>query len=192
MKLSLTTENVDFLNELFPTLNPLLSKIEYIGTVSVFSFIFESEGILNQNWESITSTIAAYYQSQFEEEGKEFERWNIYILFIIKDEVSTQLKYKIENDKFSSRKIVQDRMFDSIDASLIARLILEHIINSDLNIFELDKTEKSHNISSTYSNDSRIYKLIENSDLKISGRATDKEELDNLYQQIIKEINNEI
>lgn len=189
MKTSLITEKINFLDELFPTFNPLLSKIEFIGTVSVFSFIFESENMLNQNWESITGTIASYYQSKLEEKGKDFERWNIYILFIVKEEVSTQLKYKIENDKFSSRKIVQDKMFNTITKDSISQLIWEHIVNSDLDISD-DKTKQSRN--SIYSNNSKIYQLVENNNLKISGRTTDKEELDGLYQQILKEISNEI
>lgn len=192
MNTSLITEKVGFLDELFPEFDPMLSKIEFIGTVSVFSFIIESEDLLNRNWESITSTIASYYQSKFEEEGKEFERWNIYIFFIIKEEVSTQLKYKIENDKFSSRKIVQDKMLETINTDSISQLILGHIVNSDLDISELTNIMEYSSISSTYSHDSKIYKLIEDSSLKISGRGTSKEELDGLYQQIIKEIKDEI
>lgn len=192
MKISLITEKLDFLDELYPTFNPLLSKIEFIGTVSVFSFIFDSENMLSQNWESITGTIASYYQSKIEDEGRDFECWNIYILFIVKEEVSTQLKYKIENDKFSSRKIVQDKMSNSINADLISQLIWEHIVNSDLDISEPAEIIESTSIDSTYSTNSKIYQLIENSNLKISGRGTDKEGLDSLYQQIIKEISNEI
>ena len=186
MKTSLTTENVDFLNELFPQFNPSLSKIEFIGTVSVFSFIFESENLLSQHWESITSTVASYYQSKFEEKGKEFERWNIYILFIVKKEVGIQLKYKIENDKFSSRKIIQDNILNS---NSISELISKHIVNSDIDV---SVTDDPNNISSTYSNGSKIYELIESSNLKNFGRGKDKEELNNLYQQIIKEIKDEI
>lgn len=192
MKTSLITEKLDFLDELYPTFNPLLSKIEFIGTVSVFSFIFDSENMLSQNWESITGTIASYYQSKIEDKGRDFECWNIYILFIVKEEVSTQLKYKIENDKFSSRKIVQDKMSNSINADLISQLIWEHIVNSDLDISEPAEIIESTSIDSTYSTNSKIYQLIENSNLIISGRGTDKEELDGLYQQIIKEISNEI
>lgn len=192
MKTSLITEKLDFLDELYPTFNPLLSKIEFIGTVSVFSFIFDSENMLSQNWESITGTIASYYQSKIEDKGRDFECWNIYILFIVKEEISTQLKYKIENDKFSSRKIVQDKMSNSINADLISQLIWEHIVNSDLDISEPAEIIESTSIDSTYSTNSKIYQLIENSNLKISGRGTDKEELDGLYQQIIKEISNEI
>jgi hypothetical protein len=192
MKASLiTTENIDFLDELFPQFMPQLSKTELVGTISVFSFFFEDENQLSDNWESITSSIGSYYQSEFEDEEKEFERWNIYILFIVKETVSTQLKYKIENDKFSSRKIVQDKMMNILDKDSIHRLIEEHIINNDLDdsIFENHET---YNSKSSYSNNSKIYGLIENSHLTVSGKGTDKEGVENLYQQIIKEIEDEV
>ncbi|BES62690.1 ABC-three component system middle component 1 [Dysgonomonas capnocytophagoides] len=191
MKASLEIRNIDFLENLFSKFKPQLSNIEFIGTVSVFSFFFESEKELDDNWEVITSSIAAYYQSEFDDDTMEFERWNIYILFLVKKNVSNQLKYKIENDKFSSRKIIQDNISDSINIDSISQLIQGHIINNDLDISEpIDIIEQS--IGSTYSNNSKIYKLVENSNLKISGRSIDKEELDSLYQQIIKEINDEI
>lgn len=191
MKALLDVENIDFLEHLFPRFKPQLSKIDFIGTISIFSFFFESEKELYDNWEVITSSIAAYYQSELDDETKEFERWNIYIIFFVRVNVSNQLKYKIENDKFSSRKIVKDNISDSINTNLISKLISEHIVNSDLDISKLDNMEQI-DVNSTYSNDSKIYQLIENSNLKISGRNTDKEELENLYQQIIKEVKDEI
>ena len=191
MKALLDVENIDFLKHLFPRFKPQLSKIDFIGTISIFSFFFESEKELYDNWEVITSSIAAYYQSELDDETKEFERWNIYVIFFVRGNVSNQLKYKIENDKFSSRKIVKDNMSDSINTNLISKLISEHIVNSDLDISKLDNMEQI-DVNSTYSNDSKIYQLIENSNLKISGRNTDKEELENLYQQIIKEVKDEI
>lgn len=191
MKALLDVENIDFLEHLFPRFKPQLSKIDFIGTISIFSFFFESEKELYDNWEVITSSIAAYYQSELDDETKEFERWNIYIIFFVRGNVSNQLKYKIENDKFSSRKIVKDNISDSINTNLISKLISEHIVNSDLDISKLDNMEQI-DVNSTYSNDSKIYQLIENSNLKISGRNTDKEELENLYQQIIKEVKDEI
>lgn len=192
MKALLEIKKVDYMESLFSKFNPQLSTIEFIGTVSVFSFFFESEKELDENWEIITSSIAAYYQSELDDDTKEFERWNIYILFLVKENVNNQLKYKIENDKFSSRKIVQDNMLDTINEDSISQLIRMHIINDDLNISESSDIAEPTDPILAYSNNSKTYQLIESSNLKISGRATDKEELASLYQQIIKEISNEI
>jgi len=189
MKVSLETGKVEFLGA-YSSLNPRLSRIEFGGTVSVFSFVFETENSLSDNWEFITSLIGAYYQSEFENEENEFERWNIYILFLVKEPISTQLKYKIENDKFSCRKIVQDKIADYSD-NIIYQLIEEHIISKDLNNCTFENQEAS-NRNSSYVNNSEIYKLIEGSNLKTFSKGADKNGLENLYQQIIKEVKNEI
>jgi len=189
--LLITNEKVDFLDNLYSKFDPQLFKVELIGTVSVFSFIFESEEILNKNWGVITNSIASYYQSEFEKDGRDFEKWNIYILFLVKNPVSIQLKYKIENDKFSSRKIVQDNLSENINEDFIKNLINKHIVINDIDMFETDNA-KSLNRNSAYSNNSKIYGLIENNNSKIYGRGNKKEKLDNLYQQIIKEIRDEI
>ena len=189
MKVSLKTKNAEFLGA-YSLLNPKLSKIEFGGTISVFSFVFGTESSLSDNWEFITSLIGAYYQSEFENEDNEFEQWNIYILFLVKELVSTQLKYKIENDKFSCRKIVQDKIVDVSD-DRIHKFIEKHIINKDLNRFTFENQEVSDK-SLNYVNNSEIYKLIEGNNLKTFGKGADKDGLENLYQQIVKEIKDEI
>jgi hypothetical protein len=191
MKASLITENIDFLDELFPQFNHHLSKIEFVGTISVFSFFFETENLLNDNWEAVTNSIGSYYQSYFESEEQEFERWNIYILFLVKESVRIQLKYKIENDKFSCRKIVQDKITQNLNEDLIHQLIDKYIINDDLDCSILANSE-TINQNSSYSNDSKIYALIENNNLTASGKATNKDGIEGLYQQIIKEVEHEI
>lgn len=191
MKASLITKNVEFLNNLFSEFTPLPLLVDYIGEISVFSFLFETEDCLNNNWNKVTSSIASYYQSGFENEENQFERWNIYILFLVKKTVGIQLKYKIENDRFSSRKIIVDNISEILDIDLMKKLIAKHIINSDLDMFDFGNPKDSK-VDIIYSNDSKIYQLVENSNLKMSGRGANKEELDGLYQQIIKEISNEI
>ena len=203
MKASLEFENVEFLERFFPEFKPQLSKVQFIGTISVFSFFFESEADLTDKWESITSSIAVNYQSEFEDEELEFERWNIYILFVVKGRVGSQLKYKIENDKFSSRKIIQDNFEEALNPDSISELIQKHIVHIDLNKSVIDNNDISDAIPS-YSSNSTVYKLIESylsndSGKRVSrgankgtGKDTGEEYLDELYQQIIKEIEDEI
>ena len=192
MKMLLTTtENVDFLDDLFPQFSPKLTKIEYIGTVSVFSFLFESETLLDEKWRTITKSIAAYYQSEFEGEEMNFERWNIYLLFLVKESVSPQLTYKIVNDKFSSRKIVRDNLGETAPMDVIRQLIEDNIINNDLKIYTREK-RKSFDRYTGYTTDSVIYRIIENSPIRISSKTSNKEEIENLYQQIVESITHEI
>ena len=192
MKTSLiTTENIDFLDCMFPQFRPQLSKINFIGTISAFTFFFESENDLNDNWKAITSSIATYYQAEFEGEETNFERWNIYIFFLVKEPVGTQLKYKIENNKFSSRKIVQDQVAD-IQGDFIHQLINEYIINDDITITASENME-TVDLPSGYTNASEIYEIIDNSRLRASGKKmATKDEIETLYQQIVKQIEDEI
>jgi len=211
-------ENIDFLEHFYSEFKPRLSKEQYVGTISVFSFFFESEADLNDKWEFVTSSIAVDYQSELEDEDQEFERWNIYIFFIVKESISDQLKYKIENDKFSCRKIVQDNIDESSYEDSIKEMIQKNIVNSDLNSSLID--ENSSGKIPPYSSDSTIYKLVDEYSLlnsrkragrvenagaraverfgtrkrgrKGANKGINKEEPDSLYQQIIKEIKDEI
>ncbi len=200
MKTSLiTTEQLGFLDELFPQLNPRLTKIEYIGTVSVFTFFFEQGKDLREHWENITNAIAAYYQSEFEADEQAFERWNIYVFFLVKEPVRTQLKYRIENDKFSCRKIVIDEFAEVFSDEMILQLIDENIINNDLALSpdmpaRISTSLCPHNIPNiplppskgelsptpskrefgrpcaSYSSASNIFRCIDTSGLKVTGK----------------------
>ena len=79
----------------------------------VFSALLENELDLEKLWTKLTNAIAVFFQGELE---KEIEIWNIYILFLVKEKVSRDLKYRIEQDKYSTRKIVLDNIKD-IDLS---------------------------------------------------------------------------
>ena len=191
MKTSLITENYAFLNNLFAQFSPVLLKVEFGGDISVFAFTFENESELNDNWKKITSSVAAYYQSAFDNEKNDFERWNIYILFLVQAPVGSQLKYRIENDKFSSRKIVHDDSTTQPDMEHLHTLIDKYVVDTDITIAE-PAVNKSAKSTSVYSTDSGIYRIIDNSPIKTVGKAVDKEGIEHLYQQILKEIRDEI
>jgi hypothetical protein len=76
-----------------------------LGPTPIFVVRVLDEGTLRENWRAISNTVAAGYQSLLKRD-QEFERWNIYLLFICNGPVSWQLEGMIETDKFSSRKIV--------------------------------------------------------------------------------------
>jgi len=191
MKTSLITENYAFLNNLFAQFSPVLLKVEFGGDISVFAFSFESESDLSDNWKKITSSVAANYQSAFDNEKNNFERWNIYILFLVQTPVGSQLKYRIENDKFSSRKIVHENETTQPDMEYLQTLIDKYVVNNDINIDEQSVSLLSESVC-TNANESKIYRLIDNSRLKTAGMTYDSETIDELYQQIIKEIKDEI
>lgn len=71
----------------------------------VFSALFQTADILRELWEPLNDDIALEFQSKL---TIDVESWNIYIIFLVKEQISRELKYKIEQDKFSCRKLVFD------------------------------------------------------------------------------------
>jgi hypothetical protein len=133
---------------------------------SVFVSSFDNIKILDKLWQQLSDVIASSYQTNLNGEENLFEKWNIYILYICKESVSKNLKAKIENDKFSSRKIVSDNINEELTEELINRIIMKHITHSDL-IDIVDNTETK--LEEIYvPNDSSIWSLIP-TDKQVSG-----------------------
>ena len=104
-----------------------------LGTVNIFTLLFNTTADLAETWRDIYSSIAAYFQTGLPADA-EFERWNIYLLYICREDVDKELQYKIENDRFACRKIVLDNITDDLTDDLVEKLISQHITNSDLQI----------------------------------------------------------
>lgn len=77
------------------------------------------------SWKVMRNFIAIEFQNKL---LNEFERWNIYLFYIVNSSIGEDLKYQIENDTFSCRKIVIEGKSD------VTNIICEHILNSDIKI----------------------------------------------------------
>lgn len=71
-------------------------------------------------WKKINNIIATYFQSNL---NKNVEKWNIYLFFFVVDKVSRDVKYKIEQDKYCSRKIIIDSNEEWLDENKIMNYI---------------------------------------------------------------------
>lgn len=113
------------LNETFPEFK-ISHKVEnYRGKVHLFFIECLNEKEIDQKWEELGSWIAGNFQTKLE---TEFEMWNLYLFYIIPSSIDPKLKYMIENDTFSSRKIV-------IEGEIgYEEIIKEHITNTDLDL----------------------------------------------------------
>jgi len=87
---------------------------------------------LEDIWKRFSNMIAANYQNSEYMGDSQFDKWNFYIIYLSKAIVSKELKNKIENDKFSSRKIVEDIYNKEFNSEEANKLIVKHITNSDL------------------------------------------------------------
>lgn len=70
---------------------------------NAFVVTLNTEEELKLFWEDYRNDIASYFQAELQ---VEIEIWNIYLFFVVLEPVSRELKYRIQQDKYSSRKIV--------------------------------------------------------------------------------------
>ena len=145
--------------------------------INIF-FLEANNDIISENWKRFSNMIAANYQTSEYMSNREFDRWNFYIIYISKDKMSKELKNKIENDKFSSRKIVEDDYSNDFNSDEANKLIIKHITNTDLKDF-LNQTQDKIQIEYRPV-DTDLWKLIHN-DASFA-RDTD------LQKQIVEQI----
>jgi hypothetical protein len=139
------------LKEEFETADFHFENLTYAGVMPCFFISVKCESDLVNTWMKVSDTIAVNYQARLTDE---FSIWNLYLFFLIENPVSNELKYQIENDTFSSRKIVIEGVFD------LQKIIEEHILNSDIII---DSTLISE---SNFTPNPIIYNQLENLEVK--------------------------
>ncbi|WP_449402624.1 ABC-three component system middle component 1 [Exiguobacterium artemiae] len=98
----------------------LREKVENKYKISIFSIEINSEQELEETWNDISHEIANSYQSKFLH--NDIEIWNVYLIFFYSDFISDNLKYSIESNKFSSRKLVLKNDNSSIDDLIYNKL----------------------------------------------------------------------
>lgn len=107
-----------------------------------------TENELRDSWRKYRNELAISYQVEF---ISDFERWNFYLFYVVenKNRLDRSLKYEIEHDTVSSRKIIVDSselIDDSMD-SLIASYIKYEIKDikqfSHYSTFEINEDAKN-------------------------------------------------
>lgn len=129
MKIQELTDRIRKLQESFSnkTITHWIKNIDV--KCHIFTIEVETVKQLEDIWESLTDKIAVYFQSTLE---NEFETWNVYIVFLSTIKIPRKIKYEIENDKYSSRKIVIDELSPPIDESEIKKKISKKIFRLDI------------------------------------------------------------
>ena len=75
-----------------------------------------NQKILADKWNQVVDSFALNFQAELE---VAIERYNVYIIFFIADEVSNELRITIEQDKYSSRKILIKQSMPSSSEELM-------------------------------------------------------------------------
>lgn len=143
----------------------------------IFAIQLKNQDELLKVHEELRDYIAIYFQSQILE--KDIERWNIYQFFFIQGKVDENTKQKIEQDKFSTRKIIHDdKQKELLDEDI------EKLINQELFDFEIEnrETKKDSIDSFLKKNHSSVLSLIDEI-------GTSK--LDESLEQILTSLENE-
>ncbi|MGG0033333.1 ABC-three component system middle component 1 [Priestia megaterium] len=133
--------------------------------INIFTITLNNSDELKKIWEIITNDIAIHFQSELE---KNIERWNIYVVFLINEPIEKELKYQIEQDKYSSRKIICDNFNFTSESPKDLQIIslLNHKL-FDFQLHQLKETNKLYeqsidlNIEDMIkSTDARLYQVI--------------------------------
>lgn len=167
---------IEILNDTFENLTITFRELDYNGKIPVFFVRCSSLEELAANWSRLVDTVAFDFQSQLNDQ---FQIWNIYIFFIrpagITDRlIYNSLKLKIENDTFSSRKIlVEDQDTDEI--------INEHIVNKNLNF----STDQVSGPSAKFEADSLLWSILED---KILRKQKMTNEAANAFEHLIEKL----
>ena len=127
------------------------NKGEY--TVNIISCEFSSEKDLGDNWKMIVDNVALYVQSNLE---KYIELYNVYVIFFMNN-IDEQLVYRIEQNKYSSRKIViKSDMPENTEE-------IESIISNRLFYFNIEKADSFFSIADILSkNERKLYECLKN------------------------------
>lgn len=71
--------------------------------INVFTCEIESEKKLIEEFKGINDCIAFDFQQKL---SKNIEKWNIYLCFFVSGEISEEIRYYVEQNKYATRKIV--------------------------------------------------------------------------------------
>jgi hypothetical protein len=142
--------------------------------VLIFQSDYEN---LKLKWNNVSSAVSMCYQADVNDEN-EFEKWNLYIIYVCSEKVDKELKAQIENNKFSSRKIIADNQTEKLTDDIVNDLIIKNITNTDL-VEAVNNTKE--NIEKKYNpKNTAIWDLIPKGESVLRNK--------DLQKQIIKQL----
>jgi hypothetical protein len=96
---------------------------------------------ITEFWNNIVSLIATNFQASLK---LEVERWNIYLIFLTTDKGSKEMKYRIEQDKYCCRKLVEDGLkADSLTDKGIIDLLEKILFTIEVGAVATSRSEES-------------------------------------------------
>ena len=133
---------------------------------------------LEENWQKISNVLSESIEDELQVNN--FIRWNVYIIYILEEKVTKEVKYKIENNTFFARKIIEDRYKLDLKDENIQKLIEKHITFNDIKLINTSQT------SDEYNSESKVY--LELKDLNDIDESKINEILNSLEEGVKNEI----
>ncbi|MRG87912.1 ABC-three component system middle component 1 [Salinibacillus xinjiangensis] len=137
-----------------------LVKSETNYNVYIFTMIINDQDELMEHWKEISGDIAVHFQGEL---VSDIEIWNIYILFLVQGSVDNDIRYLIEQNKYSSRKLVIENVERPIGTEDIENIINEKLFN--VNVESVGNANPPESIFSTLeSKYGNLIKVIKDGD----------------------------
>ncbi|MCU4552903.1 hypothetical protein KTI87_09625 [Acinetobacter nosocomialis] len=129
-------------------------------------------------WKEIQSIISVNHQPE-----SEYARWNIYLVFLNEEKLSIDDKYRIENDKFSARKIILDGLSKLPTIDEAGEMINSELLGYDMKLS--NSLNKNDEVSTLI--DSSIFSLINN--LPLDSTKESKKIRSEVLNELVKVLN---
>lgn len=122
-----------------------VEKVTLGGDFFITFLLFNSTDELKSNWQKLSSVLSEYLEECMVDD---FSRWNFYIIYACKETVTKELQYKIENNAFFARKIVEKMYSFQLTDKNVRDLIIKHVNFNNLKI-NANKPSQNNYVSSS-------------------------------------------
>ncbi|MCG9787250.1 hypothetical protein L1D61_08800 [Vibrio mediterranei] len=130
MKLLTKETDLEFLSAQFENIRfYTLSSDDHLSFISCIVCVCENARDVINSWRPIQNMVAIYHQN-----SSGFDAWNMYLAFVSVESLPVWDKYEIENNKFSSRKIVLDNFQYPLTLEQLIVEVEKQLLGSDLTL----------------------------------------------------------
>lgn len=155
-----------------------IGKVHFGGEIIVCIVKFKDDTILKSQWKEFNSYLTVKFIPTVKDE---YSKWNFYVFYFSSNKINKPLKYEIENNKFSSRKIVIEQ-YETITNEVIEKVVSEHITNENI-LINVDSKQ-----SSTFKKNPFLAKIIDKLNLNKKNEDDLQKALDTIEKNYTDEI----
>jgi hypothetical protein len=138
----------------------LYRSTDKIQFITCFVAVFPTATSCIENWNDINSAIALVSQDVLHGDAAP---WNLYLLISVPEPLPRETKYRIENDRFSSRKIIMTQSDSTGHSTDPYQITLENVIlGRDLELTKLVAFDSEEGYGSSMSQATNVASTTRN------------------------------